>query len=369
MYNMVFISLLAVAPCAAPPVSPESKPDVKVVFGLANEIKGLFFMPSGAYRPPPYADFSKFDEEPLDVGRGWTRLPGTLSLPKGDGPFPAVVLVHGSGPNDRDETIGPNKPFRDLAHGLASRGIAVLRYEKRTREHPLLTTLGLGNLTVKEETIDDAVAAVAVLAAHKKVDPRRVFVLGHSLGGNLIPRIGKATDGVAGLISLAGSVRPLEDLVLDQMKYLYSLDGPLVEDQKKALQEIERQVARVKSPDLSPATPRGELPLGIPARYWLDLRGYQPAEEAKSLKKPLLILQGERDYQVTMEDFALWKKALADRPDVRLKSYPKLNHLLIEGEGKSRPAEYSRPTNVAAGVVDDIAQWIIAVAPRRPGQL
>jgi fermentation-respiration switch protein FrsA (DUF1100 family) len=174
----------------------------------------------------------------------------------------------------------------------------------------------------------------------------------------LIPRIGKAKDGIAGFISLAGSTRPLEDLVLEQTKYIASREGKLTEDQQKKLREIERQVARVKSADLSPTTPRSELPLGVPAKYWLDLRGYDPAREAKDLRKPMLILQGERDYQVTMEDFANWKRALSARKDVKLVSYPKLNHLFMEGEGKSTPAEYAKPGNVAAIVIEEIAKWV-----------
>jgi dienelactone hydrolase len=332
--------------------------DVKVVFTSDNKITGLFFTPSGKYKPPSYADLSKFDEEELSLGKGILRLPGTLSVPKGEGPFPALVLVHGSGPHDRDETIGPNKPFRDLAHGWASRGIAVLRYEKRTKQHQIMMALVSSRITVKEETIDDAVAAVETLASHKKIDPRRIFVLGHSLGGMLIPRIGKAKDAIAGFIILAGSTRPLEDLVLEQTKYLVSLGGKLTEEEQKKVQELERQVARVKSPDLSAATPKNELPFGAPAEYWLALRGYEPATEAMGLQKPMLILQGERDYQTTMEDFANWKKALAARKDVRLVSYPKLNHLFMEGEGKSRPEEYSRPGNVAAVVIEDTAKWI-----------
>ena len=326
-----------------------AKLDTKVVFD-GSKVTGLFFVPSGRYKPPSYADFSKFEEEEIQIGKGIGRLPGTLSLPKSAGPFPVVILVHGSGPNDRDETIGPNKPFRDLAHGLASRGIAVLRYEKRTKQHSVVMAMSVNSITVKEETIDDAVAAVEVLASERTIS--RIFVLGHSLGGMLLPRIGRAVPKVAGFISLAGSTRPLEDLLLEQTRYI--LDG---KEQDK-LREIERQVARVKSPKLSEDTPRNELPLGVPARYWLDLRGYDPAKAAKELRKPMLILQGERDYQVTMEDFAGWTKALGSRKDVTFISYPKLNHLFIEGKGKSTPAEYSAPGNVAKVVVDDIAKWI-----------
>jgi dienelactone hydrolase len=332
--------------------------DVKVVFTSGNKVTGLFFVPSGKYRPPVYADASKFDEEEVSVGSGGLRLPGTLSLPKGNGPFPALVLVHGSGPHDRDESLGPNKPFRDLAHGLASRGIAVLRYEKRTKHHQIVMALMSGNITVKEETVDDAVAAVGLLADHKKIDPKRIFVLGHSLGGMLIPRIAKAKPGIAGFISLAGSTRPLEDLVLEQTKYILSLEEKPTEEGRQKLREIERQVARVKSADLSPATPRTELPFGAPAKYWLDLRGYDPAGEAKDLRKPMLILQGERDYQVTMVDFANWKRALSATKDVKLVSYSKLNHLFMEGEGKSTPAEYAGPGNVAAVVIEEIANWV-----------
>ncbi len=145
---------------------------------------------------------------------------GHSSLPKGEGPFPAIVLVHGSGPNDRDETIGPCKPFRDLAQGLSSQGIAVLRYEKRTKAHPAALALLPGGITVKEETVDDAAAAVGLLAAHEKIDPKRIFVLGHSLGGSLLPRIAAVRGDIAGLVSLAGSTRPLEDLLLEQVRYL-----------------------------------------------------------------------------------------------------------------------------------------------------
>jgi uncharacterized protein len=334
------------------------KLDAKVVFSSDDKIAGLFFVPSGKYKPPSYADPSKFEAEDAQIGTGIWRLPATLSLPKGAGPFPALILVHGSGPHDRDETIGPNKPFRDLAHGLASRGIAVLRYEKRTKEHPIRMALLVDSITVKEETVDDAAAAFDALASQKKIDPKRIFVLGHSLGGMLLPRIGKAQGHIAGFISLAGSTRPLEDLVLDQTGYILSLDPKPSPEAEKKLKEIEQQVATVKSPKLTEETSKSELPLGIPAKYWLDLRGYRPAEAARDLSMPMLILQGERDYQVTMVDFANWKNALRSRRDVTFISYPKLNHLFMEGKGKSTPAEYSLPGNVSQEAIDDIAGWI-----------
>src|SRR5262249_34016694 len=151
-----------------------------------------------AWTPAAYAKPDSFVEVPVQVGSA-PALPGFLSLPKGAGPFPVVVLVHGSGPQDADETIGPNKPFKDLALGLARRGIAVLRYAKRSRVEPA------GVVTVKEEVLDGAHAAIELARASKGIDPGRVVVLGHSEGGYLAPRIAKENPTVAGIILLAAS--------------------------------------------------------------------------------------------------------------------------------------------------------------------
>ena len=189
--------------------------DVKVVYDPEGKVSGLWFSSAAPPEspPPPYTDPKSFSEEQVTIGSGWWALPGTLTRPNGEGPFPAVVLVHGSGPNDRDETIGPNKPFRDLAWGLATRGVAVLRYEKRTKHHPLKMALLANSLTVKEETIDDALAAVNTLRTHEKIDAKRIYVLGHSLGGMLVPRIAKGDESVAGFVIFAGTSRPLENVL------------------------------------------------------------------------------------------------------------------------------------------------------------
>ena len=202
---------------------------------------------------------------------------GHLSMPTGSGPFPAVVLVAGSGPQDRDETIGPNAPLRDLAWGLASNGIAVLRYDKRTKAHGTEIASEIDTLTVREEVTDDAVAAVDLLRATPGVDPGRVFLAGHSLGGYLAPRIAADANGrLAGIALLEANARPLQRLVEDQLAYLASDAGGADPTAKAMLAALPAQVALVESADLSPATPAANLPLGIPAAYWLDLRGYRP---------------------------------------------------------------------------------------------
>ena len=311
-----------------------------------------------AYQPPAYAVPSAFNEKPVTIGAGtaW-ELPGTLTLPVGKDPLPAVVLVHGSGANDRDETQGPNKPFQDLAWGLASQGIAVLRYDKRTHVYPG-KVVTLPNLTVKDETIDDALAAVTLLRQTPQIDPKRIFVLGHSLGGMLVPRIGVAAqDSVAGFIIFAGATRPLEDEWVRQYEYIYGLDGQLTAKEKAEIEGYKQQAARIKQ--LTPADAGGkELLMYGPPSYWLDLRGYFPPEVALKLKQPLLILQGERDYNVTMDTFRDWQRTLAGRTNVDFKSYAKLDHLFLEGSGPASDADYAQPRNIPKDVIDDIATWI-----------
>ena len=293
--------------------------------------------------PAPYADEPTFAETEVVVGS--VKLPGTLAMPKRQGLVPAVVLVHGSGPLDRDETIGPNKVFKDLAWGLATRGIAVLRYDKRSLVAPMKV------VTVKDEVVDDAVAAVQVLATHPAVDRNRIFVLGHSLGGMLAPRIAETSSEVHGIVVMAGITRPPEDVILDQIRHLRGADSP----EMAAAEEFAR---RVRDPKLLPGDTINFMGSPMPAAYWLDLRGYHPEQLAASLKKPMLVIQGGRDYQVTVADFEGWKRAVGARPYATLKLYAPLNHLFIAGEGRSMPEEYLRPGHVDPQVVSDIAEWV-----------
>jgi dienelactone hydrolase len=268
--------------------------------------------------------------------------------------------VHGSGPNDRDETIPPNKPFRDLAWGLASQGIAVLRYDKRTKVYAARLVSEMDTLTVKEEVIDDALEAVALLRDRPEIDAQRIFVLGHSLGGYLAPRIGEADPQIRGLIILAGSARPLEDVILDQMTYILSLSVPDAVARQQQLDVLKMQVELVKDPKRLPAAAASDLPFNVPAAYWLDLNAYQPEKVAQTLKQPMLFLQGESDYQVTREDFQIWQNALGGRSDVQFKLYPGLSHLFmpVEGGQKATPATYSVAGHVDEEVVNEIGGWI-----------
>ena len=347
---------MVIAPCEFE----RAKLNLQVAFAPDGRISGLVFrpaeVPAAPYTPPSYADPSSYAETDITVGAGEWTLPGTLTLPNGAGPFPALVLVHGSGPSDRDATLGPNKPFADLALGLATRGIAVLRYDKRSRVHGARMAAS-PSMTVKEEVIDDVGEAVRMLRARPRIDPAKVFVLGHSLGGMLVPRIASANPTLAGAIVLAGAARPLEDAIVEQMRYLALADGAIGPDEQAQIDAAVKTAAAVKA--LTPADAQATTRLSnAPPSYWLDLRGYDPPAAARSVKMPLLVLQGERDYQVTMEEFARWKSALAATPTVTFRSYPALNHRFMAGTGKSLPAEYNVPSHVAEEVIRDIAAWI-----------
>jgi dienelactone hydrolase len=322
----------------------------------AGQVAGFFMArtaapPAVPWERPAYSKPDSFRERDVTIGDDQWKLPGTLTLPVGNGPFPAIVLVHGSGPNDRDETLGPNKVFKDLAEGLASRGIVVLRYEKRTRQYQVKMA-ALQNMTVMDETVDDAVRAAAVLRAQPEVDARRIFLLGHSLGGNLAPRIAEEDGKLAGLVILAGNVTPIEDAIVEQSQYLGATDSEL--------KLLHAQAAKVKALETGDedGPPVSVGPVTVPPSYWLDLKAYDVSATAKKLTVPMLILQGERDYQVTMKDFALWKSAVGSRKNVTLRSYPALNHLFIAGEGKILPEEYSKPGHVAPETIDDIAKFL-----------
>jgi uncharacterized protein len=312
------------------------------------------------WQPPRYARPDRFTEQEVSLrAEAAPTVPGTLTLPRARGPWPGVVLLGGGGPFDRDQTVGPNKPLKDLAWGLASRGVAVLRFDKVTHRHPEVMTAP--GFTIVDEYLPHAVAAVRLLRGRAGVDPDRVFVLGHSAGGKVAPRVAAAEPSVSGLVILAGDAAPLPGAAVRAARHLATVQpGPEARD---AVEVLRRQAALVDSPDLLPTAPAADLLFGWPASYWLDLRGYDQVASAASVDRPMLIAQGGRDYQVTVDDdLARWRTGLAHRTDVTLRVYAADDHFFFPGDGPSTAADYAAPRHVDPAVVADIAQWL---APRR----
>ena len=286
------------------------------------------------YQNPPYGDESHVTEIPLVIGNKPYLLKGILTLPKAGEHFPVIILVHGSGPHDMDETIGNNKPFKDLALGLAELGIATFRYDKRTHAYGTKLATIKDSITIDNEVTEDACAAIQSISNIKDIDSNRIYLLGHSLGGMIAPRIAERSTQLAGIIVMAGNSRPLQEVVKDQFDYLL---GP-----------------NSKSADAK------TLRLGLSDGYWASLDAYNQTQTAQKLNCKQLYLQGEADYQVTMKDFNGWKTALSSKPTVSFQSFPKLTHLMtaITREGLSLPSDYEKDGHVDLIVIQTIKNWI-----------
>ncbi|MEW1906213.1 alpha/beta fold hydrolase [Streptomyces sp. NPDC086147] len=308
-----------------------------------------------AWVPPPYAEPGCFSEHEVTVGTGPFTVSGTMSVHRGQAPGPGVVLLAGGGPFDRDETSGPNKPLKDLAWGLASRGTTVLRFDKATYTHR--DVAAAPDLTMSQEYVPYAVDAVGLLRSHPSVDPERVFVLGHSMGGKVAPAVAVAAPAVAGLVIMAGNTQPMHHAAVRVVSYL----ATILPDQvpPAVIETFRRQATLVDSAELTPSIPAADLPFGLPAPYWLELRDYDPVAIAAGLGKPILILQGGRDYQVTVaNDLTRWQTGLADCPETDIRVYEADNHLFFPGTGPSTPAEYSIPQHIDPTVIADITHWL-----------
>ena len=334
------------------------------------EVAGFYVLPitpeakDAEYIDAEYVVKSKFEEISITLPPD-SLLQGKLTIPTNlpaNQKVPCIVLVHGSGPQDLDETVyNINKPFRDIAYGLSSNGIAVLRYNKRTL---FPQKLDIANLTLNEETVFDAVEAVNFLRKNYPDKIGKIYVLGHSLGGYAMPRIANLSKNADGFICLAGFARNFGDVLEDQFEYLYELNIQDTETQetKDDLDSLKRidmkKIKRFQMKNFDENTPVDSLPLNMPAKYLLDLVNYEPVKEFSKEQRPVLFLQGKRDYQVTVEDFNLWKAGLGKKQNCKFVLFDNLNHLLQAGTGKSKPSEYNEKKNVDKQVIDEIVNWI-----------
>ncbi len=324
-----------------------------LVFMLAACGAGEGSLPDSAAQPG--------GEREIVINPGEWELTGTLTLPAGEGPFPVVIFVHGSGPSDRDETVGRQKLFRDLAGDLAELGVASIRYDKRTYLYGQQMA-SMVEMTVAEETVEDVLHAVALAQGEPQLDAGRIYVAGHSMGGYLIPRIDEAdaAGSIAGYISLAGNVRSIMTLMLEQIDYLLGLEAGMSEADKAAYRAEYETAAEMIAALTEADRGKAIYLMGACPSYWLDLADYRPDEAIKAVEEPMLFLQGEHDYQVTMTDFALWQAALDGEARAAFISYPTLTHTFTATDKMSRPADYEVAAKVDGQVARDIAGFIAA---------
>jgi dienelactone hydrolase len=289
-------------------------------------------------------------------------LKGMLTLPSGaERPVPAVVFVHGSGASNMDEKVGKLTPFKDLADGLAERGIASVRYDKRTFAHAF-KLLREKDITVKTETIEDAILATEMLKNDPRIDGNNVFIIGHSMGAMLAPRIDDEGGNYKGLIMMAGSPRKLEEIMIDQME-------DLVRSSKGLVQKImKKQHAKFSSMfegmyQLSDdEAKRKKMGGGATLYYFKEMGEHDAAAYLRETEKPMLFMQGEKDFQATVErDFNAYKQLLSDRDNVEFRLYDNLNHAFVpsvHGNIMLAKQEYGVEQHIGEGVISDIADWI-----------
>lgn len=332
----------------------------RVAYNESSEVAGLFFkyyIPSGIALDLP----DDLEEKEIIVGEN-TRFPlkGKITSQKDVKSETAVILVHGSGPQDMDETIFMNKPFRDIAWELAAQGIDVLRYDKRTYSHgSSFTQEDLDTFTVEQETIEDAILAAKLL---KEKGYQNIYLAGHSLGGMLSMRIEKDSGGIfSGIIVLAGSPRTLIDIIIDQNTNSIAMltDEKQIEESNKLIDAEKDKLSVFHS--WSETELKENTVFGLPGFYAKDLLSFDTAELAREISKPILILQGSEDFQVFADkDFILWKEALAGFDNAEFILYEGLNHLFMvsQGENKGTVDEYKIPSTVDKKVMDDIVSFI-----------
>lgn len=322
--------------------------DIKINFSENNKIIGFFFL--------PHKELKKENSlgKDLNIKSGNIELKGTLLNSENGNLKKLVIFAHGSGPNDRDETIFENKPFKDIAENLYSKGISSYRFDKRTLSNPESFN---DKSTINDEVTNDIVNIVAYFKNDSKFSNYEITVLGHSLGSYLLPRIANKSNQISKIILLAGNSRPLDHLIIEQYEYLYKLTP--TQELKEASQKVKEQIAILNSNSFNINTPKEKLPFNLSANYWQSVLNYKPLNEIQKVKIPILILQGERDYQVTMKDFEIWKTNLKNNKKASFISYPKLNHIFMSGEKPSDPKEYTIKGIVDEKVIEDIKNFII----------
>ena len=312
------------------------------------------------YEPEPLKGTNFSQKEILLRPTEYIQLPGTAFIPQSQKKVPIVILVHGSGPHDRNCTMGKNKIFRDMALQLVQMGIGVLIYDKRTYVYQFSRIEHPDSMDYNSETVNDAVEAFYAAKRIPGVDSNRVFVAGHSLGAMCAPLIAQKCKGLKGLILLAAPGRGLLEILPEQLDYILSTktDPKEKEETEKIVNSVKWQVNNALKPDLNLKS-KTMLPFGARPKYWLFDRNYKVLEEAKKLAIPVLHIQGGRDYNVTKKDYELWKEAMKEKSNYKAVWLENLDHLFFEGSGMAKPEDALKPNHVHQSLTGAMAEFIL----------
>lgn len=299
-------------------------------------------------------------ETPLKLGQGEWAVDAKLTMPAGPGPHPAVVLVPGSGPGSMDLNVGGSTIFRDLAWGLAARGIAVIRFNKRPTQHSAAFKALGRKPSLEEEYTEDASSAAAHLRTVPGVDANRIFVFGNSMGATLAATIANR-NALPGAIIMAGSPRRIGDVLIEQATYGLSIAKD--EKERTRAEEVIENGKRINA--ITPQSNPEEIIHGSPVKVWRALAAIQPVDQVRTLSARggrALILHGDRDYLISPADWRAWQP-VATLPGVTMRRFPKLNHIMQEGEGKMTFEEYRWTRPVSSEFIGVVADWIKAGRP------
>ncbi len=296
--------------------------------------------------------------EEVEFGEDVYKVSGTVFYKEGAVNGPCAIIIGGSGPNDRFGSLGGNQPYFDLAAGLADKGITVLIYDKRTYAYQ--SELASDEVTIYTEVIDDSVYAYDFMSSYSTVDSEKIYYIGHSLGGYVLPMIDQAIgEKAAGYVFMAAPSTPLEDLMLYQINYLAELDGTITEAEQTNIDLSDTMTENVHALTEENQHQYASSSLyNVPAVYWLSLKNYDPIGDVANIDVPMLFLNGDRDYQVPLSETEPYKQALKDRSDVQFVVFNGLNHLFLKGEGVPNPTEYYNVSDIADDVITTIADFI-----------
>ena len=331
----------------------KSNININVVFDSNSEIAGFNLSEFKVSDQEEVKTVENYVEKEMVLSSDGYELNGTLTLPsKGDN-FPVIIIVSGSGPMDKDGTVGPNKVYKDLSQQLASKGVATFRYDKRTYAYGE-EIIDEYNFDINDEYIVDIVSAYNLVRNIPEIDSDNINILGHSLGGHLIPMINEVLQANRYII-MAGNVTHIEHLITVQYEYLFNLDGEISDEEQQYINKHYEDLIKLSNLD---SLDEKEIVIGGYKAYWESLASYSPIESGEDIEVPVLVLQGERDYQVNVDEYNQWLEAFDSKDNWSFKKYQGLNHLMIKGEGVPSPNEYFNVGAVDEQVIKDIVEWI-----------